>query len=951
MIQGHNAWQRVREIFEGALALPSERRRSFVNAACGSDTRLREQVDGLLASHEDATSFLESPAIAGLEPDLAHAGLEGRRIGPYDVRSRIGAGGMGDVYRALDTRLNRQVAIKVLPSHIAGDADARARLEREARAVAALNHSNICTLYDVGSESGVDFLVMEYIEGETLAEWLTKGPLPIAQAMQYAIQIVSALDTAHRSGIVHRDLKPSNVMITAGVAKLLDFGLAKVTAFATSAAGVPTRSPSELTTPGTILGTLHYMAPEQLEGANADARTDLFAFGCVFYEMLAGRKAFDGRSSASVVTAIMSLEPTPVAELQPLSPPGADYVIARCLAKDPDDRWQTARDLVAELRRIESPARTVSTHTTIAKPRLRLAPAVTSVAVAAIAAGVGLGLLIARRPAANIPINSLSILPPPGGFNLSPDPAVSPDGRYVVFKGEDSSHRASIWLRALDSPGLTLVPGTDGTDFTTGPFWSPDSRSLGFFAQGKLKRVDLPGGSAQVLAGAPEPRGGTWTSSGVIIFNADAHNLFRIPATGGGQPLILNDRNANARLFPRALPDGKHYLFTSRNANGQGQGVYVGALDSSEVKRVSDAWSPAFYADGHLVFVRQASIFAQPFDLARLAVTGDPQRIADGVGLGYGSPLSFSFSASTTGGVVAYWSGNSHPRTQLTWFSRSGVRLGTAGEAGDQIGVALSADGRRVALERRNAVANDVDLWLLDTMNSGRTSRFTFDGRPSTPVLSPDGSRVLFMQRGHGIVTKGVATDNEQEITRSLVPQWPSDWSPDGRYVAWAETTEEGWRLVTAPADGSGKPAAYRQGPFLFTLLQFSPDSRWVAYQSDESGHDEVYVDSFPKAGRKILVSSAGGGRPKWRRDGKELYYLAWDRKLMTVAVHVDENGLKVSSPVVLFEGPAVQPDPSRSQFAPNPDGSKFLFNVLEDNPAPVGLSILSNWPATVTGR
>jgi eukaryotic-like serine/threonine-protein kinase len=887
----------------------------------------------------------------------------GARLGPYEIVASLGAGGMGEVYVAHDSRLGRDVAIKVLPSALADDPQLRARFDREARAISQLTHPNICRLYDVGrlrvsdasASQGdeIDFIVMEYLEGETLAARLARGALPPQEALRVAIEIVSALDAAHGAGIVHRDLKPGNVMLTAGgagsaQAKLLDFGLAKPMAFAASPAVAAVRSPSDLTLPGTILGTLHYMSPEQLEGSEADARSDLFAFGSVLYEMLAGRKPFDGRSSASVVTAIMSLEPTPVVDLQPLSPPGVDYVIARCLAKDPEERWQTARDLLAELRRVAaSVGKPPSTQTAT---RSRVQP-VLAVAAALSVFGVALMVwtLAGRQPVTTVPVTTLSILPPAGGFNLSPDPAISPDGRFVVFKGEDASHQTSLWLRTLDSPVIMAIPGTDGTDFAGAPFWSPDSRSIGFFAQGKLKRVDISGGTPQVLAGAPEPRGGTWTESGVIIFCADARNLFRIPATGAPQATRIHGISPSARLFPHALPDGKHFLFTSRNADDQGQGVYVGTLDSSEVKRVSDAWSPANYANGRLLFVRQGTLFSQPFDLTRLAVSGEPARIADGVGIGYGTPLSFPFSASRTG-IVTYWTGMSDPRTQLTWFDRRGALLSTAGGAENQPGIALSADGRRAMLERRDVLTAGVDLWLLAMANADRMSRFTFDGRPSTPVFSPEGSRVLFMKRGRGLVAERIVDSREQQITQSSASQWPSDWSSDGT-VAWAETTADGWRLLTAAADVGGKPSVYREGPFLLSLLQFSADSRWVAYESDESGRLEVYIDSFPAAGTKVRVSTAGGGRPKWRRDGKELYYLAPDRKLMAVAVRMDTGELQVSPPIALFEGPAVGPDASRSQYAPSPDGSRFLFNARVEDRTPVGLTVVSNWPALVSER
>lgn len=722
-------WPRVKELFDAAHPLSADQRAIFLAGVCDGDDALRHEVESLLESSERAGEFVES-AIARVQDQLLSiALLEGRRIGHYQIGHRIGAGGMGEVYQARDVRLDRTVAIKVLPAHAAADPQSHLRFEREARAVAALNHPNICTLYDVGSQDGVDFLVMEYLDGETVAALLGRGPLGIEPALDYAIQIASALDKAHRAGIVHRDLKPGNIMVTKAGGKLLDFGLAK------RQQAVSIQSEADLTGPGVILGTAQYMAPEQVEGREADSRTDLYALGLLLFEMLTARKVFEARSHAMLVAAIMSAPPPKLTEIRPDVPPAVEYVIARCLAKDPDDRWQTARDLLAELQRVRAALGATVVGPVMGRGKWLLRAAVTVAAIASIAA-IALAMRLASRPVASDVVARTSILPPPGGFDPSPDPVISPDGRYVAYKAQDASHRTRLWLKAMAAPTAEPISGTEGTESTAGPFWSPDSRALGFFAEGKLKRIAIEGGTAQVLAPAPEPRGGTWSSGGVIVFNADTQNLMRVKASGGAVERISGTADG-VRLFPHALPDGRHYLFTSRNVGGLGQGVYVGDLDSPEVRRVSDAWSPAVFGNGHLVFARQRGLFVQPFDPRRLETLGDPQQVADGVGVGYGTPLSFPFSASTTG-ILIYWTGFKNARTQLTWFDRAGKPQGTASEPAFNGGFTLARDGRHVAIESQDPITSTVDIWLLDLSSRAGPSRLTAEGQFSLPVLSPE---------------------------------------------------------------------------------------------------------------------------------------------------------------------------------------------------------------------
>jgi Tol biopolymer transport system component len=935
-------WQRVKDLFEAARALPADARSPYVQDACDGDEDLRKEIESLLTAYKSTAHFLEAPA-AQTFPHLAVApSFANRRIGPYEISSQIGRGGMGEVYKARDTRLGRPVAIKALTVHSAAEARTLERFAREARATGALSHPNICALYDVGCHDGIDYLVMEYLDGETLAARLRRGPLPLDQALACASQIASALDRAHRARIVHRDLKPGNIMLTKSGAKLLDFGLAKTLRAVTFGSD---RGDSDLTTPGTILGTAQYMSPEQLEGKDADTRTDLFAFGAVLYEMLAGRKAFEAPSDAMLVATIMASHPAPLAEVRPELPRALDYVIGRCLAKDPDDRWQTARDLRAEIDRIAAHAG-LPDAPRVARSRGGVARVGLAFAAGAIVVALGIGAIQKFGPRRPEQATWLSVLPPPNGFDLAPDPAVSPDGRYIAFKAQDLSHRTQIWVKRLDAPTVAPVPGTEGTEYTSAHFWSPDSRSLGYFAQGTLKRIDIDGGGRQTLASAPEARGGTWTRNGRIVFCADARSLLQVSASGGPVSPVAGSAN-ELRIFPHVLPDGHHYLFWSSNVGGQGRGIYVGSLESAEARRLAAEDSTVAYARGHVFFARQNALFAQPFDLERQEFSGDPRQIADGVGVGVGNPFTYAFSVSDAG-VVSTWSGVALPNVQLTWFDRNGQRLGSPGRHSSQAGFTLDRTARHAALELPNTAARGIDVWLLDLASGAAAARLTTDGRFSVPALSPDGSRVAMMERGRGIVAMTIKGSGSEVIVAGSSSKWPLAWSSDGRFLAFSDLTPTGWRLWTTPAHAGAEPTLYRGAPFELSGLEFSPDGSHVAYTSNESGQPDVYVDSFPTPENRIRVSTEGGIRPKWRRDGRELYYLALDRKLMVSSVEETDAAMTFSPARALFEAPGVHPDMARTQFEPSPDGSRFLFNARTDDPTPRGVTVILNWPALV---
>ncbi|HEY6064806.1 MAG TPA: protein kinase, partial [Thermoanaerobaculia bacterium] len=723
----------------------------------------------------------------------------GARLGPYEILSPIGAGGMGEVYRARDTRLDRTVAVKVLPSHMSSSPEVRQRFEREARTISQLSHPHVCALYDVGQESGTEYLVMEYIEGQTLTDRLAKGALPLDQLLRYGIQIADALDRAHRQGIVHRDLKPGNIMLTKSGVKLLDFGLAKVMAPVPrpgSATSLPTDlGDPELTREGMILGTYQYMAPEQLEGREADARSDIFAFGAVLFEMATGQKAFSGRSQASLIAAILEHEPPSIATLRPTMPPALDRVVQTCLAKDPEERWQNAHDLRRELSWIaEASPATGVTGAVRPLPRKRawLPWALTAVAVLGAVAAGAIALRYSRRATTlERPMRYSIVLPEKSALRSA---VLSPDGTKVVFVARDAPGRNLLWTRSLDSLAVQPLPNTENPSF---PFWAPDSRQVGFFADGKLKRISISGGSPQTLCDAPINRGGTWSRQGVILFTTVPDGpLFRVPASGGVPAQVTRfdpARGETSHRWPFFLPDGRRFLYLVASF-GSGEerdrmGIYLGSLDSKEETfLVATKSSMAFAPPGYLLFRREKSLVAQPFDGRRL--TGDPVSVAEQVQY-FPQTANTVFSVSENG-LLLYQAESASALSKLVWLDRSGREIGSVGSPANQANPRISPDGKRIAVDIVDDQTGNMDIWVYNA-SGGVASRLTSDAAiDGDPVWSPDGSRIGFMslRRGRPDVyerdSSGAGGDNL--ILQDDRAKYTTDWSPDGRFILYRVT-------------------------------------------------------------------------------------------------------------------------------------------------------------------
>ena len=840
----------------------------------------------------------------------------GTKLGPYEIQTPLGAGGMGEVYRARDTRLDRIVAVKILPSHLSDSVEARQRFDREARAISSLNHPNICTLYDVGHQDGADYLVMEFLEGETLADRLGKGPLLPEQVLRYGIEICEGLERAHKGGVLHRDLKPGNVMLTKTGAKLMDFGLAKaidvetppstgLTATLMSPAGS-----HPLTAEGTVVGTFQYMSPEQVEGKDADVRSDIFALGSVFYEMATGRRAFGGKTTASVIAAILAADPQPISAIQSMSPPALDRVVKNCLAKDPDDRFQNVHDLKLQLKWIAEggsqagiPAKVISQRKN--RERILWIAALASILV-------GVVLMQMWTTLTSSPGHAIrSYLPAPENttFILSDDDTagpvvISPNGTYVAFVAVDKDGTKRIWVRALSEPSAKPLSGTDAGTY---PFWSPDEMWIGFFADGKLKKAPVNGGPVLVLADAPRPRGGSWGENGLIVFAPVTQGgIFEVSSAGGtARPLtkVMQGVHTTNR-WPVWLPGGKKFLYLATSheheAASERNGIYVASPDGKENRFLMPADANVAVTPTHLLYVQNGTLMAQSFDASRAELKGDPVPVGESVIRNPGTWRA-AFDASRNG-ILVYQTGSMASGSQLLWLSRDGKPPVRLGEISNFHGLHLSPDGRRLAVAMGDPSSA---LWIYDIARGVRT-RFTFQATSdAAPLWSPDGKRIAFMERAQpggalDIYVKDASGSGKEEVLFSDNQEKAvTDWSTDGRYILYtvipAGLANAIWVL---PLFGDRKPQPFLQAGAESYLngAVFSPDGKWIAYSSRESGRSEVYLTNFPEPKGKWQVSTLGGRDPCWRRDGKALMYMGIDRTLMQAPISFRGDGVEIGT-------------------------------------------------------
>jgi eukaryotic-like serine/threonine-protein kinase len=875
----------------------------------------------------------------------------GTLLGPYEIQSPLGVGGMGEVYRARDTRLDRTVAVKILPAHLSSNPEAQQRFDREARAISSLSHPNVCQLYDVGSHDGTSYLVMEYLEGETLADRLRKGPLPLEQVLKYAIEICEGLEKAHKSGVIHRDLKPGNIMLTKSGAKLLDFGLAKPALPASPPSSGLTQTIATpqhpLTTEGMVVGTFQYMSPEQVEGREADARSDIFALGAVLYEMVTGRRAFEGKTTASTIAAILAAEPPSISSLQPLSSPALEATVKSCLTKDPEERLQTVHDVKLQLKWIQDSG---------SSSRLAAVPVrrgsvdrigwLVAAALLLVLVGAGAWWIHSRETPQAMFFNSATPFP-------AASVTLSPDGRTLALIAySDQANKNVIWIHQIGSRSATILPGTEGAAY---PFWSPDGRSLGFFAQGKLKTVDVASGrSPRVLADAPFGRGGTWNRDGIILFAANVWTgLSRVSASGGTPVQITTPDAAQFQVthrWPVFLPDGRHYLYLACNFSGRldKNMIMLGLLDSDEKHILVNASSIALYAEpGYLIYWRDNGLVAQHFDLRTNSLSGEPHVINDAVQ--YFPQTNYAaFAVSGNVLVAQTGAGKGAAPSQLTWFDRRGKPLGTVGPLALVANPKLSPDQRRVVVDQTDMDGRHVNVWTYD-LSSDASTRLTFGlGLEEVPIWSPDAKQVLYSSDDtlfFSLYLTNADGSGTSEKVLDLKSQYQTawDWSRDGKYVL---TRKDGelWYMTTADR----QPHPLVQKPWQVRNAQFSPDGKFVAYASDETGNSEIFVSPFPAFDSKWQVSrGAGGEEPRWRSDGRELFYLAPDRKLIAVDIKTSPS-FQVGVPTPLFLT-SPQPPVSALHFFSydlTADGQKFLINTRSTTTSASPLSVTLNWPS-----
>jgi len=889
----------------------------------------------------------------------------GAKLGPYEIIAPLGAGGMGEVYRARDTRLDRTVAIKVLPSHLSNNSEARQRFEREARAISALNHPNICTLFDVGHQDGVDFLVMEFLEGETLSNRLLRGPLPIDKLLKYGQEICSALQKAHQSGVVHRDLKPSNIMLAKSGAKLMDFGLAKSSvspAPELSSVTVSLSTPAAerpLTAEGSLVGTFQYMSPEQLEGTEADARSDIFALGAVLYEMVTGKRAFAGKTIASLIAAVMTTEPQPVLAIQPLSPPALDRVIKTCLAKDPDQRFQNVHDVNLQLRWISEGGSQAGVPAPVSAHRKTREHVAWGLAAVALLVAVLVAFVHFRESTPEARVVRSTIQPPESGgfaeaYSMPGTAVLSPDARNIAFITTVAVF-SQLWIRPLDSFTSRALPGTE---HAYGAFWSPDGRSLGFFAQGKLKRVSVTGGPVSTVCDVIAARGASWNRQDVIIFAKLPGGIYRVPASGGVPQAVtqLDSLHEVTHRWPYFLPDGNHFLYMGDvSGRASDENVFkVGSLDGKTDRILFHASSPMAYDSGYLLFMINDKLMARRFDSEKMEFSGDPVAVAEDVQF---DPMNTNgvFSASGTGALL-YEAGNASNQRKIEMLDARGSLIETLSDPGRVFDLRISPDGKRVAYSLADETTGKRDIWVYE-IATGNRIRITRDPRSSRgPLWSHDGTRIAYTSGRvqARFVTYYMPANGMGEEQELWAPQgsgqglgWRGDWTPDSKALVVDEPTETGKaRISMALIGGKGQTVPLLETPGANVGgSRLSADGRLIAYMSDQSGKSEVYVSGFPVPGGRLQVSSNGGRFPRWRGDGREVYYFLPDTdavKVVAAELNVINGAVEVTRRRTLFQIKPLVSDFSWDVF---PDGKRFLITVPK-NDTPVPLSLVLNWSA-----
>jgi len=950
-------WQTVESIFQRVVEADDERRAAILEEACGGDESLRFEVESLLARDRKAANFMETPAISlatgdaqsaaqsptGVGTSSAQSVELGQLVNHYRVVERIGSGGMGVVYKALDTRLDRAVALKFLPDELSHDPVALDRFRREAKSASSLNHSNICTIYDIGEYRGHSYIAMEFLDGASLSAHIIGKPMDMESALPLAIEIADGLDAAHSAGIVHRDIKSANIFVTRrNHAKILDFGLAKLLP-RHAGAGSKDSGALTLTQTGTTLGTVSYMSPEQVRGKEVDARTDLFSFGVVLYEMLTGRLPFAGESTGAIFDSILNRAPVPLVRLNPEVPAELESITAKCLEKDRELRYQHAIEIRADLRRlkrrIESSGTLVAPTDTEEATRSRIRTReIVAWALLAACFAVVTWLLVVHTEKSHPSRSSfrLSLLPPRDSSFVQNGFAISPDGRQVAFVASSANGKNKLWLRALTASSAQELNGTDGAMF---PFWSPDSRALGFFAEGKLKTVDISTGFIQIVCESPPAVGATWSSEGTILFvPTNGQPMYKVRASGGTPELVSKPALGDAYRWPVFLPDSDHFVFflartpgSTGSKNAQASGVYLGSLSSPSVKLLStDIENNLAVRAGKIYFVRDRSLLAQPFDMAHMELTGKPELVVAEELEGDPAFSRYGFSVSDDGLVI--FQSVADNASRLSWFDREGKELQSI--ASDTFrDPQLSTNGKLLVVSSDDGHNGKRFVRTYD-MTRGTSTRITNGGSEAFPVLSPDGKLVAFNDQFNMYV---VPTDDSKSPER-LDDGLENDWAKDGRFLLYMKFPQENFQPQLHVYDF--QTHSHRLYIEAGAEAQFSPDGKWVAYTgasaSSQSGAGttdymatDIVIAPFPGPGGRIQVSTTSGAQPRWRADGKELYYIDLDRNLVAVPIAFRDGKLIPGVPHVLFRTRIFGTRVVLFQYAVSSDGKRFLINSL----------------------